>query len=433
MELHTIMDKKPLVLAALAACLISATAQASEPTLFSEHLVPAASMRQANRFISGLAEAPSTRQLQVVQARAAQINIATERLYLNLLPGQPLVVDQINSYRNDDGTVVWNGLVGGTAAAAARMKRHGPKESVEDPLNTATIVRNGDMLTGSVRVQGRLFRIEPVGQGRHAVIEVDEAALPPNDGPQPIPMGKMTNFDASVSRAAAGPTVVRVMVVYTRHAGAEIGDRRGWAQALIAEANNAYAASEVKVRLQLAGAYRSKYREYVNTIDGTTGRASFTTDLARFQRKNDGFLDRFHALRDRQRADIMMLVRRENALVCGASKQVFADAETAFAAISQRCGPGSNTFAHEIGHLQGARHDPAADPTLAPFAFGHGYISSAGGFSTIMALPESGATVEVARFSNPNVQFNGVPMGTPQTHDNARVLNQTRAYIGGFR
>lgn len=426
--------RSPLVLAALAACLMSATAHSAEPPLFSEHVLPGVSMRQANRYISGLAESRSTLQLQVVHARASQINIGTERLYLNLVPGKPLVVDQLNAYRNDDGTVVWNGIVGGTAAAAARMKRHGPKESVEDPLNTATIVRNGDMLTGSVRVQGRLFRIEPVGQGRHAVIEVDQAALPPVDGPEPIPMGKMKKLDASVSRAAAGPTVVRVMVVYTRHAGRMV-DHRGWAQALIAEANNAYAASEVRIRLQLAGAYRSKYREYVNTIDGTTGKASFVTDLFRFQRENDGFLDRFHAKRNEQKADIMMLVRRENAELCGRAAEQYAVAETAFAAISTRCGLGHKAFVHEIGHLQGARHDPADDPTLAPFPFGHGYIFPLGGFtfSTIMAVPESGDTVDVMRFSNPNVQFSGLPMGTPETHDNARVLNVTREYIGGFR
>lgn len=427
--------RNPLALAILAACLLSATAQAAEPALFTEHLVPAANMRQADRFLGDIADAPSTRQLQVVQAQAAQVDIATERLYINLVPGKPLLVDQTNAYRNDDGTVVWNGLVGGTAAAAERMQRHGPDESFEDPLNTATIVRNGDMLTGSVRVQGRLYRIEPIGQGRHAVTEVDEAALPPDDGGRPIPMGDATDFTPAASpTAAAAPTIVRVLMVYSRHAGDNTADPTGWAQAVIAEANRAYSGSRVNMRLQLAGTRVTDYREYSAPGSGTGGWASFEADLLRFRRKNDGHLDGVHALRNERNADIMMLVRRGSQEACGLATEILANADTAFAALSRQCGPGNYTFHHEVGHLQGARHNPTQDPSTRPFAHGHGFVSRRGGFSTVMAYPpRDGSAPRVMWISNPDLFLNNVRMGTPATHDNARVMNQTRNRMAGFR
>lgn len=426
--------KKPLVLAALAAGLMSITAQAAQPTLFSEHLIPAPSMRQANRFIGKLASEPSTRQLQVVQARAAQVDTTTERLYLNLLPGSaPLVVDQLTSYRNSDGTVVWNGLVGGTAAAAARLKRHGPKESLEDPLNTATIVRNGDMLTGSVRVEGRLYRIEPVGQGKHVIVEVNEDQLPPDDGGDPLPMGDARMFVPPARPEDGEPTVVRVMVVYSKHASDDTADPTGWAQAMVADANSGYAGSGVKVVLQLVSAQRSAYREFSAPSNGTKGRRSFETDLARFRGKNDGYLDGFHALRDESAADVMVLVRRHSNYACGLAP-VFATEDTAFAVMGRDCGPGHYTFHHEIGHLQGALHDPHHNYSTSPFSYGHGFISRRGHFSTVMAYwPDDGSAPRVKYFSNPDRYIGDVPMGTNRTHDNARVLNETRTRVGSFR
>ena len=63
-------------------------------------------------------------------------------------------------------------------------------------------------------------------------------------------------------------------------------------------------------------------------------------------------------------------------------------AATAFAAVHWDCATGYYSFAHEIGHLQSARHDIATDPSTSPYAYGHGYRyepSSGSRWRTIMA------------------------------------------------
>jgi hypothetical protein len=82
--------------------------------------------------------------------------------------------------------------------------------------------------------------------------------------------------------------------------------------------------------------------------------------------------------------------------------------------------------------LQGARHNPENDGTTTPFAYGHGYRSGSS-WRTIMAYDCSPTCPRLQYWSNPNVKYGGVPMGTAVTHDNARVLNETASTVGAFR
>jgi hypothetical protein len=60
---------------------------------------------------------------------------------------------------------------------------------------------------------------------------------------------------------------------------------------------------------------------------------------------------------------------------CGLADAIMANASTAFAIVHYDCATGYYSFAHELGHLQGARHDPANDPTNTPPCgpYGHGF------------------------------------------------------------
>ena len=59
--------------------------------------------------------------------------------------------------------------------------------------------------------------------------------------------------------------------------------------------------------------------------------------------------------------------------IVGQADAIYADASSAFAIVDYDCATGYYSFGHELGHLQGARHDPNNDPTSTPFAYGHGY------------------------------------------------------------
>ncbi len=110
-----------------------------------------------------------------------------------------------------------------------------------------------------------------------------------------------------------------------------------------------------------------------------------------------------------------------------------------------------DSFTHELGHTLGAEHDPqwssvGTTPGLASFTYSFGYAKRATGaspgFETIMSqqFNPSLFPVRLLQFSNPNVNFNGVPTGTPPTgsttvaqNDNALTLTNLAPFTAGFR
>lgn len=76
-------------------------------------------------------------------------------LALDLGRGLRVEALRLRSHVTGDGVEVWQGLVADTADLAK-----GAAEIADDPRNSAILVRNGGKLTGSVRVDGQLYRIE---------------------------------------------------------------------------------------------------------------------------------------------------------------------------------------------------------------------------------------------------------------------------------
>ena len=143
-------------------------------------------------------------------------------------------------------------------------------------------------------------------------------------------------------------------------------------------------------------------------------------------------MDNLHALRNQNAADVAMIVLN-NSSSCGLASAIGANASTAFAAVARACTTGYYSFAHEIGHLQSARHDPAADPTNRPYAYGHGYRSPTSAWRTIMAYNCNAGCPRINYWSSPNRTYGGQAMGTATRSDNARVLNTTRGRLAAFR
>lgn len=163
--------------------------------------------------------------------------------------------------------------------------------------------------------------------------------------------------------------------------------------------------------------------------------SSFSTDLSRFRNTADGVMDNIHNSRNTTRADVAVLVIN-NASSCGLASGIGSTAATAFAAVHWDCATGYYSFAHEIGHLQSARHEIATDPSTSPYAYGHGYRyepSSGSRWRTIMAYACTAGCPRLNFWSNPNINYNGVPMGIASSADNQRVLVNTKAAVAAFR
>ena len=132
------------------------------------------------------------------------------------------------------------------------------------------------------------------------------------------------------------------------------------------------------------------------------------------------------------RADVAVLVDTA-AAASGLASGIGSTASTAFAVAYWDCITGYYSFAHEIGHLQSARHDPATDGSTTPYAYGHGYRAPNNAWRTVMAYNCNPSCPRINYWSNPAVLYGGVAMGTYAQSHNQRVLVGTKATIAGFR
>jgi hypothetical protein len=373
---------------------------------------------------------PSTRDTKVVNLDAASVAADTTRLQLDI-GGRRIGAQLANAERSSTGNLVWAGTLDG-----GRKVRSGV-----DPLNSATLVRSGDGITGTVRLNGALYRIRPLPGGEHAIVEVNEAAMPadhPADAylqifnaslkDRVIAQGKPCNPNKQTCGGGGGTPVdpgptatIKVQVVATNDAIAAYGgNMAALVDLAVAESNQGYVNSNVGINMVLAS--------YSTTTYATAG---MSTDLSRFRGTNDGYMDNIHALRDSSGADMVMLVAND-AAACGLASGIGSTASTAFATAYWDCITGYYSFAHELGHLQSARHDPATDGTNTPYAYGHGYRYGSS-WRTIMAYNCSPSCPRINYWSNPAVLYGGVPMGTYTTSHNQRVLVQTKATVAAFR
>jgi hypothetical protein len=239
---------------------------------------------------------------------------------------------------------------------------------------------------------------------------------------------------------------MRVLWVVTTQAEAEIPMSLEMAARMLQdESNLAYQQSQITLRMEIARVVRTAYAETTTNVSATAyGSTNFyPSDLINLS-TGGGLLSNVPTLRNLYNADVVVMVRSQATnsaqgfygiaygVPTGASAL---NANNAFALISTEYMIGGRfTFAHEIGHIQGARHDNhAASPT-----YGRGYIFSAAATNnrTIMAVggscnPSTGCRVQF--FSNPNVLYNGVAVGIVDQRDNARRINETATQVLAHR
>ncbi|AOD15822.1 zinc-dependent metalloprotease [Xanthomonas fragariae] len=405
----------------IAMCLAGSDAAAGKPLY---QLGPAlnrsvAAIAATEPALQGLLSAPSTATAQVVQLDAGAVT-ASEKLLELQLDGQTITATQARVDALEGGESVWYGNLGPRASTRAHTL------SGVDPLNSAILVLSGDTITGTIRYAGKLYRLRPLADGRHVLVQVEESRLPQEHPAEYslLPKIEMPS-DGRVTAAAASsgsPATTRVLVVATKQAvTAYGGNMQSLVQLAVAEANQGYINSNVGITLQLARYETTSYTETGN----------FTTDLQRFRVTNDGYMDSIHTSRNTYTADVGVIVLN-NSSYCGLASGIGSTAATAFASVYWDCATGYYSFAHEIGHLQSTRHDATNDPGTSPYAYGHGYRYG-NSWRTIMAYDCTSGCPRLNYWSNPNISYNRVPMGNASTADNQRVLVNTKATIAGFR
>ena len=318
-------------------------------------------------------------------------------------------------------------------------------------LGTFTLVVNGRVVIGTVRMPDAVYTIRTAGDGTYVIRQIDESSLPPLGEPLEGPVTPRDSHTQADDVPPDDGSEIDVMVVYTPLAKHSEGSRAA-IEALIdlfvAETNQAYAISGVIHRINLV------LREEVDyTEDGDS-----ILDLRRLQEDSDGHMDHVHELRDLYAADLVHIVvgRSDTGGRAYLNRGESSGHDAPFGFGLTALYRGGLVFAHELGHNMGLHHDRYQ--VGVPRTGSHyGYVNQrafepgapeSARWSTIMAYPDQCLEVGgfycpwVPYFSNPDLTYNGDPMGVPADHPSTGVdgpadavgtLDDRRGITANFR
>ncbi|MFN7953367.1 MAG: MopE-related protein [bacterium] len=298
-----------------------------------------------------------------------------------------------------------------------------------------TLTVSNGLLAGLVTLTGEAYEIQPRG-GNHRLIQLDQGLFPPcgtgeGDGvvADPIPGRPVPNVAAG-NLTGQAVSEVDVMAVYTPQAQTGAGGQasiQATIQSAVDVANTSFAASGIDVHFNLVHTALVNHNDSANT----------GTDLAWVA--GDPTVK---ALRNQHYADLVaLIVENGGSGVCGQAyvqRSISSGfSESAYQVTVRSCAVGNISYAHEHGHNMGFEHNPEngiSPPSSAsyPWSYGH-YVN--GSFRTVMSYADpctSGCT-RVQRFSNPSINYNGVPTGIADARDNHRTGNISAPIVAGFR
>ena len=350
------------------------------------------------------------------------------------------------------------------------------------PGSSVTLVYGNRLVLGSIVMPLGTFQIRPAAEDVrvanrqaagevHVIAQVDQAALRPEADPIVPVLAPAALEAARDTPMADSADVIDVMVLYTALAETAAGGAEGIINLInvgISETNTSYANSDVKQRVRLVNTGPVPYTE-VN---------SFSTNLSNLRDGVTG-LDTVESLRDRYRADlVMLLVHPSNGDFCGIA-YVMATVSTAFArsgvsVTDTSCVTPGFTMAHEWGHNMGAQHDWYMSASRLPYSYAHGFVNWKPGqrWRSVMAYNDACTTqkfscTRLLAWANPNRRLTSSycpggtfscksnlwllsePMGLPADTgsscligsltnnycdaDDSRALNNTAATVANFR
>lgn len=389
-----------------------------------------------------------------------------QRLTL-LLPEQvSLVVEQgLNQDASTPGIVEWRGSI------------------VGEPYSSAVFATAGEVASGRVVTSGgQVYRLGVSRTDGPYIERLDPARAPPEHHPgapdelavagapihladtprrEPIPVEGGTFFPVGgmypqVGRPCDQPSdkVVCLLVVYTDDAAGSWWLSEWWLRITIK-----IAIGDLQLSYRNSGVTRQIQVAPVTGVAFAESGVLKTDWNALKQDQN------IRSLRNQANADLVLLVTgHPNSGSWGpqfgpkhySGQENFAP--EAYAIVPRRALINAGyTFAHELGHMMGANHDPMnityANP--GPFCYSHDHVDPLPGASptpgiqcpawmtlmsqrnycincTIQPYWSSGDRSENSK-KELNFNFCGRPLGNPATADNAKTLNQTYDTVAAFQ
>ncbi len=301
-------------------------------------------------------------------------------------------------------------------------------------LNSVIVTVRGNTVSGVIYRDGEVFRLNVTRDGGVQLLELDLEQLPADDSDE-LPDGGGAWESSADTTMADGGTVQDLLVVYNQAACNSQGSCAGLEADIVtavAELNTAYGASDINVTMSLVGMALTSY--------AGTGASAALNDL---RGTSDGQMDEIHTLRDQLGADLVSFIYDGDG--CGIG-YLGSSSTYAFNVTDEPCLVGNRTMAHELGHNQGAHHDrQTVGSSSTAYNFGYrrcndGSVDDVGSpyFRTVMSYSCASAARQ-GLFSNPDRTYLGIPQGVDTSPDpskaayNARTLNESAAYVAGFR
>lgn len=269
------------------------------------------------------------------------------------------------------------------------------------------------------------YRLHFVGGGQYHIWRVNRDALamegrPLQVGEEPVRITP-PDFDPTLGggyddrdAGACGGTsrVLDIMIVYT----AESRDAAGGTTAIRAEAalavdhfNTAAIGSSMSTRMRLV---------YCNLVTYTEA-GDHDIDLPRLRSTDDGFMDDVHTTRSSVNADMVELILNSGSGLgyCPGGAPTYSGSPFNTGAWWRIAA--TFTTAHECGHNLGGGHNVADGGACGP-SYGVGWRwtgNDSNGYCSVIAYP-TGFYERILRYSNPNINYQGVPTGIPAGQPN---------------
>lgn len=359
---------------------------------------------------------PVTVNTAILGESSGQPALAASRLILNLFADVQYTAVRDQAQHNLSGSFSWMGHLEGI------------------PYSQVSLVLKDGVLVGIITSPEGIYEVRYYAGATHLVYELDQAAFPDEHEDDYVEVEENGSAAATSFVPTDDGSIIDVMVFYSINARNGAGGTAAIENTIdlaIDWTNTSYQNSQVIHRLNLV------HKAEVTYSDS----GSLSTDLSRLRGTSDGYMDEIHALRNTHRADLVALIVESPG--CGIAYIMTNVSPTfessGFSVTMRSCAVGNYTFGHELGHNMSARHDWIADPTNnSPFTYNHGHIAPGNLWRTIMSYGSScGDCPRLGYWSNPDVLYNGIPMGIPQGQpqaaDNRLTLNNTALTVANFR
>ncbi len=379
-------------------------------------------IKQAKPSLKATVRDKRVAEFALAKANPSVVAEKTGSLEINLTHGLSVVAKKLRVKALEGDISVWYGVLPSERDARVLAS---PNEIPDDPLNNVTLVRHGQNITGIVRVRGNTYEITPAENGRHLVVKIDPKKVPADThdgikGP-PLPSQKRVPTGAQPSQS-----VVTVLIVTTkdvRAADPNLGDKIVLA---FQEANRGNTNSKVDIVFENAGTFDADYDEA----------STLTAMDDKLENSRDPILGKpVNLERAKKSADLVVMLVK-NATECGIAS-IGGGKTLAFAVVNYTCASGSFSFAHEIGHIFGLYHDRASlgMPTNGVPSYKYGFLHKAPPpeWRTIMATYNTCIVcTRINYWSNPDLTYQGHPLGTITYENEARFLNEKREEIANY-